>query len=75
MAEGAEGGERETLRVVPQGEREQPGEGERGRRGGVSSGNAAPRVCGRQAKEGRHGAGETKNNLNGNHERTVWNQI
>lgn len=43
----------------------------------MSSKNSAPRgVWGRQAQEGRHGGGESKNkNLNGNHERMVWNQI
>lgn len=74
----AEEGERETLGGGgTTGEKSYRVQGRGEMRGGVSSKNAAPRgVRGRQAKEGRHAVGETKTkNLNGNHERMIWNQI
>lgn len=74
---GSEEGERETLGVDTTG-----GESCRAQGGGELRGRGvfqecSPQRCGgRQAKEGRHAVGKTKTkNLNGNHERMVWNQI
>ena len=68
----------ETQGVVPLGERAARGSwGERDERRVCLPRTQPPGACGgRQAQEGRHGGGEGKNkNLNGNHERMVWNQI